>query len=94
MKVTWTVAAQDDRNAIADHIAAENPRAAASMDQLFSDAAARLGDFPMIGYAGAIQGTREFIPHESYRIVYEVDSDMVWVLALVHTSRRWPPVSA
>lgn len=94
MKVVWTAAAQQDRNAITDHIATENPRAAAPMDQLFSDAAARLGDFPMLGHAGAIQGTREFIPHESYRIVYEVDADTVWVLALVHTSRQWPPVSA
>lgn len=94
MRVTWTLAAQEDRNAITDYIAIENPRAAASMDQVFSDAAARLGDFPMLGHAGAIQGTREFIPHESYRIVYEVDTDTVWVLALVHTSRQWPPVSA
>lgn len=94
MRVTWTLAAQEDRNAITDHIAIENPRAAASMDQVFSDAAARLGDFPMLGHAGAIRGTREFIPHESYRIVYEVDTDTVWVLAVVHTSRQWPPVSA
>lgn len=93
MKVTWTVAAQQDRNVIAKHIATENPRAAASMDQLFSDAAAKLGNFPMIGHAGTIRGTREFIPHESYRMVYEVDVDTVWVLALVHTSRQWPPVS-
>lgn len=94
MKVARTLAAQQGRNAITDHIAAENPRAAASMDLLFSDAAARLGEFPMIGHAGAIHGTRVFIPHESYRIVYEVDVDTVWVLALVHTSRQWSHVSA
>jgi plasmid stabilization system protein ParE len=35
-------------------------------------------------------GTRELIPHESYRLVYEVEGDTVWILALVHTARMWP----
>ena len=41
-----------------------------------------------------IPGTREWIPHASYRLVYEVDEDhgAVWILALVHTARQWPPV--
>jgi len=33
----------------------------------------------------------ELIPHESYRLVYEIDGDVVWILTLVHTARRWPP---
>jgi plasmid stabilization system protein ParE len=61
------------------------------MDQLFSDAAARLVDFPKLGRTGRIPGTRELIPHESYRLVYEVEGETLWVLALVHTARRWPP---
>ena len=35
---------------------------------------------------------RELIPHESYRLVYEIERETVWVLALVHTARQWPPV--
>ena len=38
-------------------------------------------------------GTRELVAHESYRLVYEIDGSTVWVLALVHTARRWPPVT-
>ncbi|WP_156500135.1 type II toxin-antitoxin system RelE/ParE family toxin [Ectothiorhodospira sp. BSL-9] len=34
---------------------------------------------------------RALIPYESYRLVYEIDDETVWVLALVHTARRWPP---
>lgn len=45
----------------------------------------------MLGKAGAIPGTRELIPHESYRLVYEISGDTVWILTLVHTARRWPP---
>jgi addiction module RelE/StbE family toxin len=92
VKVVWTPEAEQDRAHIWTYIAADNPRAAARMDQLFSDAAAKLADFPMLGRAGRIPGTRELIPHESYRLVYGIEGDVAWVLALVHTARRWPPL--
>ena len=62
------------------------------MDQLFSDAAARSGEQPKLGRQGSIIGTRELIPHERYRLVYEIEEETVWILALVHTARQWPPV--
>lgn len=94
MRVLWTPEAEQDRYDIWDHIAIDNPLAAARMDQLFSEAAAKLADFPMPGHVGKILGTRELIPHESYRLVYEIENNenTVWVLALVHTARQWPPV--
>ncbi len=94
MKVRWIAAARQDRADIVDYIAVENPRAALKMDDLFSEAAQRLGKFPMLGRIGKVPGTRELIPHESYRLVYEVDeaTDTVWVMALMHTARQWPPV--
>ncbi len=92
MTVIWTPEAQQDRADVWDTIAADNPRAAARMDALFSDAGARLGEHPKLGRPGKISGTRELIPHESYRLVYEIERETVWVLALVHTVRQWPPV--
>ena len=92
MKVIWTPEALQDRIDIWDYIAAENPRAAASMDDLFSIAAARLADHPELGKPGQVSGTRELMPHESYRLVYEIKKDTVWVLVLVHTARQWPPL--
>ena len=61
------------------------------MDELFSDAAARLAEHPKLGRPGKISGTREPIPHESYRLIDEIDSETVWVLVLIHTARQWPP---
>ena len=92
MKVIWTAEAEQDRADVWDYIAADNPRAASRMDDLFSDSAARLADHPMLGHPGKVPGTRELIPHESYRLVYEIDDHAVWILALVHTTRQWPPV--
>jgi addiction module RelE/StbE family toxin len=89
VKVIWTPEAQLDRADIWEQIATDNPHAAANMDELFSDAASRLTEHPM-GKLGAIPGTRELIPHESYRLVYEISGDTVWILTLVHTARQWP----
>ena len=94
MKVRWVADAKQDRADIIDYIAVENPRAALKMDDLFGEAAYKLCKFPKLGLMGKIPGTRELIPHESYRLVYEVDeaADTVWVMTLVHTARTWPPV--
>ncbi len=92
MRVLWTPEAEQDRDDVRNYIVADNPRAASRMDQLFSDAASKLAEHPKLGRAGKIPGTRELIPHESYRLVYEIDGETVWVLALVHTARQWPPV--
>ena len=92
MRVAWTPEALQDRLAIWDYIVAENPQAAARMDERFSEAAAKLADHPRIGRQGMVPGTLELIPHEHYRLVYEFDGETAWILALVHTSRRWPPI--
>ena len=94
MKVKWTPEALQDRIDIWDYIAAENPSAAARIDELFGVAAASLAEHPELGKPGQVSGTRELIPHENYRLVYEINQDVVWLLVLVHVSRQWPPVKA
>lgn len=91
MRVLWTLSAEQDRADIVDFIAQDNPLAAIRMDEVFAAAAGRLAEQPLMGRPGQIPGTRELIPHDSYRLVYEVQTDTVWILALVHTARLWPP---
>lgn len=90
MKVYWTESAETDRSEIMDHIAEDNPGAALDMDNLFVDTASRLAHHPFMGKPGVIPGTREFTPHPSYRLVYELDQDAVFILNLVHTAQLWP----
>ena len=92
MKIRWTSEAEQDRIAIWEYLEARNPDAALRIDRLFQDAVAALADFPMLGHEGEIPGTRELTPHRSYRIVYEVAGDTVWILVLIHTARQWPPL--
>ena len=65
MKVVWTPEALQDRTDIWDTIAADSPTAAVRIDELFSSAAARLTQHPLLGKPGKVSGTRELIPHES-----------------------------
>jgi plasmid stabilization system protein ParE len=58
VRVVWTPEALQDRADVWDYIVADNPQAV-RMDELFSDAAARLADHPELGRQGKIQGTRE-----------------------------------
>ncbi|MBV4476627.1 MULTISPECIES: type II toxin-antitoxin system RelE/ParE family toxin [Pseudomonas] len=90
MRIIWTQAAAKERAQIWDHLYTLNPRAAAEMDKRFSDAVSRLSHNPKTGQFGIIAGTRELIPHPSYRLVYQIEQDAVWILTLIHTARMWP----
>ena len=92
MRVVWTPEALQDREDIWNYIVEQNPNSAVLMDELFSHAVARLSEYPLFGKAGQIPGTRELIPHENYRLVYEIENEIVWILALVHASKQWPPL--
>ena len=90
----WTPEAEQDRTAIWDYLEAGDPDAALPIDRLFSDAVVELANFPMLGHQGEIAGTRELPPHRSYRLVYEVVDDTVWILILIHAARQWLPLRA
>jgi len=71
--------------------AADNPHAAARMDELFSESASRLVEHPKLARAGKALGTRELVAHEHYLLVYELNNDTVWILTLIHPARLWLP---
>lgn len=91
MIVLWSKTAIKDREDIIEYIALENVMAAIHMDELFEDAAQLLTDHPLMGHAGQIANTRELIPHENYRLVYEIMGNQLTILTLLHTARLWPP---
>lgn len=93
MKVIWTPGAVRDREDIWYYIFKKNRRAAVKMDGIFSKTASLLATNPRLGRIGAISGTREIIPHKNYKIIYEVAEDIIWILAVVHVARQWPPLN-
>lgn len=93
MKVVWTGPALKDREQIVFFILQDNAAAAVAMDELFSRAAGSLERAPKKGRVGRIKNTRELVIHARYILVYGIDieNDILYITALLHTSRRWPP---
>lgn len=92
MELVWAPEAVRDRDDIYDYIESENPLAALTLDELFSEKAVLLVNHPSSGRAGRVSGTQELVVHPSYMLVYEVVEKQVRVLNVVHTGRQWPPI--
>ena len=90
MKLVWTSEARADRHAIYDYIEADDPAAALALDEQFSKVATLLSERPMMGRIGRVAGTREFVAHRNFIIVYDVADDLVRILRLLHAARQWP----
>lgn len=88
MKLVWTQPAREDRQAIREYIAADNPGAAVDLDELLSEKAARLVDHPGLGRPGRLQGTRELVVHRNYILIYDLAGDLVRVLRVLHAARQ------
>ena len=86
----WTHEAIQDRDIIYDHIEADNPVAALALDELLAEKAARLVDHPSQGRIGRVAGTRELVAHQNYILVYQVTTDAVAILRVLHAAQRWP----
>jgi addiction module RelE/StbE family toxin len=92
-KVTWAPSALDDIDAIAEYIARDSiDRAALFVTRLF-EITDRLQEFPLSGRVIpeiGEQSCREII-YGSYRIMYRVDDNDVWITGIVHGARDWKP---
>ncbi len=93
MELFWTPEAIQDRDEIYDYIEADNPAAALALDELFSEKASRLVDYPNLGRLGRVTNTRELVAHQNYVLVYDVTGGLVRVLRVLNTARQWPPDS-
>ena len=93
MKLVWTRPSLDDRRAIRNYIAADNPKAAIELDLAISVKAARLLDHPGLGRPGCGTGTRELVIHPNYILIYDIDigAALVRMLRVLHATQMWPP---
>ena len=90
LKLFWTPEAIQDRDEIYDYIEADNPAAALALDELMEKKATWLVDHPEMGRIGRVAGTRELVAHKNYVLIYDVTTDLVRVLRVLHAARQWP----
>lgn len=90
MKILWLSAAEEDLVSLTDYIAEDNPKTALEIFYTIHHTVDKLVSYPYAGREGRVKRTRELvIPHFPYIIVYTVASE-VRILAIFHTSRKWP----
>lgn len=92
MQVFWSKAAKQDRYEIALYISQESVDVACNMLDRFDQAARQLEKFPLLAPEGRVTGTRELVVHKHYILVYELINDAVIILAVLHTSKQYPPI--
>lgn len=91
-RVVWTESALQELECAARFIARDSPRYAAALSDEALSAARSLRKFPMRGRIVPEIGdnlVRELFV-KSYRLIYEVRADKVFILAYLHGARRFP----
>ena len=91
MKIRWTKRAIRSLASIHSYISKDSPAAATRVAAAIVDATDQLEQFPQSGRTGRIEGTRELVvPGLPYIIPYRVVDDLIVILSVIHTSRKWP----
>jgi len=92
LPVEWSPFARRDLTEIHYYIEQDSRAAAENLRRSIEDSVETL--LPIMPHAfrpGRIPGTREYVVHPNYIVVYRVDSDAIRILRVVHGRRLFPP---
>jgi plasmid stabilization system protein ParE len=91
MRIAWSRTATDQLIEIHNFIALDKPDAARGAAQRIKESVRLLAEHTHVGRSGREPGTREWaIPGTPFIIIYRVESDRLWVAAILHGARRRP----
>lgn len=92
-KIIWSPTAIIDVDAIAEYISRDSPEHASLFVERLIEQTSRLADFPRAGRVIKEinnDNAREII-YGSYRIMYLIREDEIWITGIVHGARDWTP---
>jgi len=90
LPVDWSDEAQFDLAEIQFYIEQFNQAAALDLRQTIEQGAERLPLMPFAFRPGRVPGTREYVVHPNYILVYRVDMTRIHVLRVLHARRQYP----
>jgi toxin ParE1/3/4 len=92
MRIRYTETALADIRSVLSYLAQKaDEQTALSVLTRVQNAIQSLANFPEQGRAGRVTGTRELIIHKTSLITaYRIVKSEIQILALIHSSRRWP----
>jgi toxin ParE1/3/4 len=92
MNIVWSPEAIQDLISLRAYVAEESPAGARRIVlHILHNVERLLPDNPHMGRPGRVPGTRELvIPHTPYVVPYRLRRDVVQILRVYHSARRWP----
>lgn len=91
MKPVWSRAAIRDLVHAREYIGLENQKAAREIASRIVEASERIIQFPEVGRAGRVNGTRELVVSGTqYLIIYRLKKNAVHFLRVLHARQKWP----
>ena len=89
-EIIFTIPAQEDLRAIKQFICCDNFETTQQVVEYIIDSVEKLKDNPSIGRAGRVLRTRELVISKyPYIVPYQVRENTIYVLRVLHTSRKW-----
>jgi len=90
LALEWSKQAANDLETIRLYIDQFNPKAATDLYDEIMAAAEILPFMPLAFRVGLVVGTREYLAHKNYILVYKVYSAKVRILRVMHVKRQYP----
>ena len=88
MAVKWLKVALENMATIADYIAQDKPDRATSFVREIREKTLVLADFPGVGRAGRVAGTRELIAHKNFLVIYRVKGKNIEIIRVRHVAQK------
>jgi len=90
LRLKWSRQSRKDLSQIQFYIEQHNPRAAVDLRTIIEEGAEKLTFMPFAFRSGRVSGTREYLVHPNYILVYRVGDDAVKILRVMHARREYP----
>jgi len=87
--LVWSARALTELDEIVAYIRSQDPVTADRVTARIDERVASLLQHPRLGRTGRVAGTRELVV-APFIVAYEVDDDLIVVLAVLRGRRRWP----
>ncbi|MGA9565361.1 MAG: type II toxin-antitoxin system RelE/ParE family toxin [Candidatus Korobacteraceae bacterium] len=92
MKLRWTPRAVTDLEEISDYLMVAAPQAWRHLLKRLERLTDALLDFPLMGKAGLVKGTREFVlAGTPYILVFQLKDDAIVIVSVRDGRMRMPP---
>ncbi|HBP0372782.1 TPA: type II toxin-antitoxin system RelE/ParE family toxin [Pseudomonas aeruginosa] len=88
--IRWTDEATADLVEIIDYIEQRNPLAAEALHASILRAVEGLPAAPYLFRPGRVPGSREAVVHPNYQVVYQVCTETIDVLRVLHSRQEYP----